>query len=601
MTTSPLRPLARLSDLADGVPVPIDADGTPLVALRIGNAVSVFEGLCPHQGSRLADGEVVDGHLVCPGHGWRFDCASGRRAGDPRTCLHRFSAHVAEDVLAIDEGELQAFRERGTPAAAKTRAFDTLPGPRGLPLLGNLFQLRETDQHLVMEDWADTYGPLYRIQLGPYRILMVADPHLVEDAFKRRPDTFRRMSTVEGIARGLKAAGVFTAEGDEWRRQRKVVVQALTHGHLKHFFPTMMRIVARLKRRWERAADEGREIDLLDDLTRFTIDVTSTFAFGQDLNTIEGHEGTLERQIGEIPKALSRRVTALLPYWKLVKLPADRTLERALVGIHDTLGRLIADARRRLADDPGLAQRPGNYIEALVAQSEGGGFSDEDVTGNVMTLMLAGEETTARALAWLIHFMCERADLRDTLRAESDAVLGDAPLLHDFAAHPRMVRIEGAAHEAMRLKPAAPVLRLEALHDTVLGDVEVPARTPVFLLTRHASIREQAATGAAAFDLERWIKADGTALDATAAKAFFPFGAGPRFCPGRFLALLEIKGVVSMLCRNFELERAGRGPVEEKLVFTMRPDNLVIRLRRRADAPLDAPAHAGTMRDARAG
>ena len=591
MTTSSLLPVARLSELADHAATPLTVEGVALVAVRRGAEVSVFEGLCPHQGTALGDGEVVDGHLVCPAHGWRFDCASGRRAGDARTCLHRFDARIEDGALCLDAGQLQAFAAtRGAAPARPLRAFDSLPGPKGLPLVGNLFQLRETDQHLVMEDWADDYGSMYRIQLGPYRILMVADPDLVEEAFKRRPDTFRRMSTVEGIARGLNAAGVFTAEGDEWRRQRKVVVQALTHGHLKHFFPTMMRIVERLKRRWEQAADEGREIDLLDDLTRFTIDVTSTFAFGQDLNTIEGHEGALEQQIGEIPKALSRRVTALLPYWKLVKLPADRSLERALVGIHDTLGRLIRDARKRLAEDPGLAQRPGNYIEALVAQSEGGGFSDEDVTGNVMTLMLAGEETTARALAWLIHFMCERDDLRQTLREESDAVLGADTLLEDFAAHPRMVRIEAAALEAMRLKPAAPVLRLESLHDTVLGDVSVPARTPVFLLTRHASIRAQAATGAAAFDLDRWIKPDGTALEAGAAKAFFPFGAGPRFCPGRFLALLEIKGVISMLCRNFELERAGSGPVEEKLVFTMRPDNLSIRLRRRSPAATSTPA-----------
>ncbi|MDH5834361.1 cytochrome P450 [Luteimonas kalidii] len=583
MTVASLVPLARACALVDDVPLAVDADGVPLVVVRHRGGVSVFDGRCPHQGNLLADGEVVDGHLVCAAHGWRFDCASGRRAGDPRTCLHRFDARVVDGEVTIDAAELDVFRmQRAGRDARAVRPFRSLPGPRGLPLVGNLFQLRETDQHLVMEDWADEYGPMYRIRLGPYRILMVADPLLVEDAFKRRPDTFRRMSTVEGIARGLKAAGVFTAEGDEWRRQRKVVVQALTHGHLKHFFPTMMRIVARLQRRWEQAADEGREIDLLDDLTRFTIDVTSTFAFGQDLNTIEGHEGTLEQQIGEIPRALSRRVTALVPYWNHVKLPADRALDRALVGIHDTLARLITDARRRLAEDPGLAARPGNYIESLVAQSEGGGFSDEDVTGNVMTLMLAGEETTARALAWLIHFMCERPDLRDTLRAESDALLGADELLQDFATHPRMVRIEAAALEAMRLKPAAPVLRLEALHDTVLGDVEVPARTPVFLLTRHATIRAQAATGAAAFDIERWIQPDGTTLDATSAKAFFPFGAGPRFCPGRFLALLEIKGVISMLCRNFELERAGSGPVEEKLVFTMRPDNLVIRLKRRA-------------------
>src|SRR5690606_12228874 len=126
-------------------------------------------------------------------HGWRFACASGRRDAGSRACLHRFTTHVVDDGIAIDADELEAFHARRNGGATTTRRFDSLPGPKGLPLVGNLFQLREADQHLVMEDWADEYGSMYRIRLGPYRILMVADPDLVEDAFKRRPDTFRRM------------------------------------------------------------------------------------------------------------------------------------------------------------------------------------------------------------------------------------------------------------------------------------------------------------------------------------------------------------------------------------------------------------------------
>ena len=585
--------VARLSELADDVPLSLDADGTPLVAVRHAGTVSVFEGLCPHQGSLLADGQVVAGQLVCPGHGWRFDCASGRRAGDPATCLHRFDTHIADDALYIDVDELRAFHARRAAHAPTARPLASLPGPDGLPLFGNLFQLRETRQHLILEQWADTFGPLYRLQLGPYRVMVVADPAVVQDAFKRRPDTFRRLGRFAAIAREVGADGVFTAEGDDWRRQRKVTTQALGHGQLKHFFPALMRITGRLRGRWERAADAGHEVDLLDDLTRFTIDVTSAFAFGEDLNTIDGHAGTLSRQLNEVPKALSRRAIAMLPYWRLFRLPADRALDEAREGLTATLARLTDDARRQIAEDPGLAARPVNYLQGLVAQQLAGehAFSDENVSGNVMTLMLAGEETTARALAWLIYYMCEKPGLQAQLRGESDAVLGESGLLHDFADHPRMVLIEAAAHEAMRLKPPAPIHRLEALHDTTLGGIALPKGTLAFLLTRHATTREHAdGDGGDVFDLQRWLDAEGKGVDITAAHGFFPFGAGPRFCPGRFLALLEIKAVISMLARNFEVERVDHGPVDEHLVVTMRPDNLSVRLRRRT---VGAAARAG--------
>lgn len=597
MSTASLVHVARCTDIPPNGLLGVQVDGIHLVLVRGEDAADVraFDGTCPHQGALLGDGRIEGGQLVCSGHGWRFDCATGRHARNPEACLHRFDVLVVDGVAMVPADELDAFRRLRDDSAQATRPFASLPGPKRRPLVGNLFQLSEDTQHLSLEDWADEYGPLYRIQLGPYHILVVSDPALVEEVFKRRPDTYRRLSSVAQITRELGAGGVFSAEGDEWRRQRKVTTQALTHAHIKHFFPTMARIVARLQARWERAADEGRDIDLLEDLACFTIDVTSAFAFGQDLNTIEGHEGTLQAHIGEIPKAMSRRCTAWVPYWRVVPLHADRVLNRAVADMRVTLQRLIGETRRRLAEDPGLAERPTNYLEGLLAQQAAveGSFSDEDVAGNAMTLLLAGEETTARALAWLIYFMCERDDLMPALRAESDAVLGERTVLDAFADHARLVRIEAAAHEAMRLKPAAPVMRFEALHDTVLGDVEVPARTPVFVMTRHSTIREQAATGVEAFDIERWIKADGSALDATAAKAFFPFGAGPRFCPGRFLALLEIKAVVSMLCRNFDLERADHGPVEEKLVFTMRPDNLAIRLARR-EQPLRAAGKAAS-------
>lgn len=592
MTTISLVRLARLADLKDGAALHVDADGVAVVVVKCGGAVSVFDGICPHQGTLLGDGHVADGTLVCSGHGWRFDCASVAKVGDSAVRLHRFDAAVDDGEVVITSDELQAFREqrrrRVAPpgdAAATTPARDlaSLPGPKGLPLVGNLFELGQERQHLMLEQWADTYGPLYRFHIGRQPVVVAADAALLEQVLKQRPETYGRMGAIGSVMDEIGAGGVFSAEGDEWRRQRKVTTQALSPAHLRHFHPTMTRIAARLKARWDAAAAADDTVDVLDDMTRFTLDVTCAFALGHDLNTLEGRGETLEKQLAEVTKALTRRGTALLPYWRFVKLSADRALDRAMAGIHQTIARLVGETRRRLADDPQRMERPGNFLEALlVEQSRADGFTDEDVAGNVVTIMAAGQETTAETLAWLLYFLCERPDVQRLLQAEADAVLGSEPILRDFAGHQRLVRTEAAAHETMRQKPVAPVIWLESRCATELGGVRLPAHTPVFLLTRRAALREHVGSAVQAFDPGRWLAADGSGVDATEAKSFFPFGAGPRFCPGRFLALVEIKVVASMLCRSFTVERADGGTeVEEHFTFTMRPAQLAVRLRHR--------------------
>ena len=136
-------------------------------------------------------------------------------------------------------------------AARATRRLDDLPGPSALPLIGNAGRIRPTTLHRTLEGWAREHGPLYRFRLGREPVLVVADPRLIAELMRDRPDGLARSRAVRTAIDEAGVGGLFSAEGDRWRRQRRLVMRAMTPEAVRHFFPTMARMTERLMRRWE--------------------------------------------------------------------------------------------------------------------------------------------------------------------------------------------------------------------------------------------------------------------------------------------------------------------------------------------------------------
>ena len=468
------------------------------------------------------------------------------------------------------------------------REIDDLPGPRGLPFVGNLLQIDTSLLHAQVEAWAQRYGDFFTIRLGPQRLLVVADHAALHAVLRDRPEGFRRSPRVSamGAEMGL-APGVFGAEGDAWRRQRKMVMAGFDPRHLRAYFPSLVAVGKGLERRWRRAVEAGAPIDLQADLMRFTVDAISGLAFGAEMNTLESDDEVIQRHLDKIFPALFRRLMAPLPTWRWWKTAADRELDASVAAVNRSIDGFVAAARARLAANPALRESPRNLLEAMIvaADDPGSGIGDAEIAGNVMTMLLAGEDTTANTLAWAIWLLRCNPEALDRARAEVDAVAGDPAdwTLERFAALPWL---EACAHETMRLKPVAPSLVLQALRDTRIADIRVPAQTLVFGALRSDSLREEHFDNAPAFDPGRWLHgADAAGASATSpGRVAMPFGAGPRVCPGRQLAMLEMKIALAVLLRRFEIDNVatpdGREPAEQ-LSFTMAPAGLAMRLRLR--------------------
>jgi cytochrome P450 len=466
---------------------------------------------------------------------------------------------------------------------AKTVA--DLKGPKGLPVVGNLFQIDIEKFHLHLERWCDEFGPIFKIRMGPREIVCVADPGPINEILRDRPEAYRRRRTFENVIAEMGFNGVFSSEGDDWKRQRKIVALALNSAHLNQFFPDLLQTTQRLQQRWERAADAGTAVDLCRDVMRYTVDITTHLAFGVNANTIETDGPRIQQQLDKVFPMLGRRVNAPFPYWRYVRLPKDRELDRALSNIRETVNGFIADCRRRMSEQPGLYGSPTNFLEAIIAAQaaeEGVEFTDDDIYANVLTLLLAGEDTTANTIAWAVKYFLDFPEYYERARAEVDALIAPESVPNDHRQLTQFPYITAFANEAMRLKPIAPLNGLETNEGTELMGHYLPPGTPVIALTRYAATASANFGTPERFDPERWLNSESPDTAPHNTQAFLPFGTGPRFCPGRNLALVEIKMVLAMLCRNFEITSSTpQRAVEEKLSFTMLPTNLTVNFSRR--------------------
>lgn len=484
-------------------------------------------------------------------------------------------------------GSAAHYDHGSTAHGERPRELRDLPGPRGIPLLGNVLQIRPKRLHKILSGWAQQFGPMYVFRIAQQPILVLSDAELINRVLRDRPDGYRRWRKMEELGNEIGADGVFIAEGTEWRRERKLAMYALNTAHLRQFIGRLEHVTERLERRWRRAALAGEVIDMQHDLMLYTVDATSGLAFGDDLNTLEAGSSAIQHHLDKLFPAVARRVTALFPYWRYFKLPADREVDTALAEVRKLIGELIAKSRAKLAAEPELGERPTNFLEGLIAaQEKEGSFSDEEISGNVMTLLLAGEDTTANTLAWIVHFMIEHPDVQAALRDEVDRVLGTAEHpWQDSTTVQKLLYIEAVANEAMRCRPVAGHLFFEPIADTQIEDVHIPKGTPIFVLNGHVGKQESNFDRAAEFLPARWLEAGGATKPGHNTKAFLPFGAGPRFCPGRHLAMLEIKLVIGMLCRTFEVLPAEGSPrPDDVYAFTVMPTNIFAKLRLRRPA-----------------
>ncbi|MEL0578698.1 cytochrome P450 [Pectobacterium punjabense] len=457
------------------------------------------------------------------------------------------------------------------------RSIKNLPMPPTRGILGHVEYLKRHDVHLQMLRWKAQYGRFYRLRLGLTSAIVIADVEWIRTIMKSRPDEFRRISSIESVFQEAGLNGVFSSEGKRWENQRRLTEPMFQPAHLKYFYPSLRKVTARLSDRFTALAESGETIALVDEFKRYTVDITSLLAFGEDVNTLEQGDNPLSQSLRRLFPVINGRSSALFPLWRYIRRERDKQFDASLSQIREYVDEFIYHQRKRIRLNPQLVDAPENMLQVMLAeQKKNETLKDDDIVANAITLLIAGEDTTANTLTWMSFLLCSAPSVEERVFQEcKEATDGSGAILPWPL--PRMPWLTAAMYESMRIKPVAPLLYLEPTKDTVINDFFIKKGTPLLLMLNASGFDDALFQQPDDFVPERWLERGKAAFS-----DLQPFGGGPRMCPGRSLALMEIKLGFHALCSGFCVEaQQPASAVTESFAFTVTPSGFRVKLHKR--------------------
>ena len=438
-----------------------------------------------------------------------------------------------------------------TPTGSSVTVFPVLqepPGPEGLPLVGSIFRINPKRNILFnfIDLWRD-FGDLCHVKLGPLHLYLVVKPEHVHHVLVRNPDNYIKGNGYNGF-RLLVGQGLVTSDGDLWRQQRRIMQPSFTPRATAQFVDVMVNAIDRTVDRWQDVALTGQPLHIDDEMARLTMSVISQTIFGVDLGAESGVVSQAFHEAFAFVTARTMSAFALPLAWPL---PSHRRFRRNRQIIDDFVQSQIAKGRQRDAQDNLLA-----ILLQATDEATGQRMSDEQVRDEVVTLFLAGFETTARSLTWGWYLLDQHPEIVQRLEAEVDGALGKrSPTLADLPALPytRMV-----VDEILRLYPPAGMLARQVVADDVIDGYRIPGNSIIMLIPfmthRYPGVWENPE----AFIPERFAP---EAAGQRPKSAYIPFSGGARICLGNHFALAEMVFSYAMLIARYRLHRTSQEPI----------------------------------------
>src|SRR5215468_12539417 len=330
---------------------------------------------------------------------------------------------------------------------------DAIPAVPGLPLIGNLIAFRR-DQ-LGLHDAAARLGPISRIALGPIPVYIATSADLAHEVFVAQAASFRKSAGIQFL-RPLLGDGLLTAEGEPHRQHRKLLAPAFAPRRLASYGAIMVEETREQIARWS----PGDRIDLADEMMQMTLAIAGRTLFGVD---VRRDARTVARAVELAAHAIDVATTSPLQLGYRWPLPRHVRLRRAVAMLDDVVYRLIRDGRA-------LGTDRGDVLSMLVLardEDDGSQLADREVREEVMTLRLAGHETTANTLTWTWYELGRHPGALARLEAEVGGVLGGRPVT--TADLPALPWTAAVIDETMRLHPPVYMTSREALREVELG------------------------------------------------------------------------------------------------------------------------------------
>jgi len=406
----------------------------------------------------------------------------------------------------------------------------------------------------ALRDHGDAVG----IQGGPIRVVVLARPEYARHVLIRNARNYTKGPQIAKLRR-IAGNGMFFVDGDEWLRQRRMIVPAFQRAKIEAMVPHLVAGADALLARWERERASGEFFDVAPDLSKTALDIVCRAMFGSD---VREHADAFHRHATFAASYAQYLFDHVLPVPRWIPTARSRRINEALRWVHGFVSEMIASHRRLdpLPDDMlGLLLR-------LRDEETGAALSDTELYDELMTFVNAGHETTAVSLSWSLYEIGRDPALRARLEAEADAELAASePTLAGLA---RLDLLGRTIREVLRLHPPGWAIPREASEQDEIDGVLIPkgatALIAVYFLHRHPEFWNEPER----FDPDRWLEARDEPRHAF---AYLPFGLGGRRCVGEDFALLELRAVLARVLQRFHVEIDPAHPVVARPQLTLKP------------------------------
>jgi cytochrome P450 len=438
------------------------------------------------------------------------------------------------------------------PPAAKRLA----PGPRGSLLMGNLPAFREDAIKMLMDLQRD-YGDVVRQRLGPYLVHSVTHPDGVRHVLQGNYKNYSRGKFYENF-KLFFGDGLLTTDGEYWLRHRRMAQPLFHRKVVDQCTDTATASIGEMLDRWE--GEVGREpVELVGEMMHVSLGILGRVVFNMDFSGYS-HVITPSVLVGLKTMMPQGNLNDFIPQW--VPTPYNRRLTRAQTSLRDVMHKVIREHDHGGDGTIDLI----TLLQSAKDSETGLGLTDQELHDEVMTIFMAGHETTGNGMAWTLYAVAEHPDVRERLEAEVDEVLGGRPpKLEDLANLPYTKMV---VDESLRLYPPIWGYTRDPIADDEIDGYHIPKGSTIFLspfvTQRHPDVWEDPER----FDPERFVPGRAESYPPF---SYFPFGGGSRKCIGFHLALLQMQLVTAMVAQRFRVETVPGHPVEYGRMVALRP------------------------------
>jgi cytochrome P450 len=433
-------------------------------------------------------------------------------------------------------------------------ASEQVPALPGVPFLGVLPKIGRDPLNFFLN--AAAYHPVVRLDMGNRRLILISEPDHVKYVLQ---DNNRNYHKGYGMVKPLLGEGLVTSDGELWLRQRRLMQPAFSKPELVVLSSTMIQLTKEMIDRWRKRSELQEPLDIANEMMALTQAIIVRTMFGMDIGEDSATVSQAFRTTLEFFQTLM--MSPLAQFYRL-PTPANRRFRRAVSVLEEVIYKIIA-SRRKSGDVK--ADLLGMLLSAKNEET-GEGMSDRQIRDEVMTIFLAGHETTATLLAWTWYLLSKDPTVDRRVRAEIEQTLaGREPTFDDL---PKLTYTSMVLDEALRIYPPVWMFARQAVEDDSIGGYTIPAGA-MLMLSPYVSHRLGSHwDNPEGFDPERFSP-ERSALRPRF--AYFPFGGGPRQCIGNNFAKTEALLIISLIAHDFQLELVPGAQVRPAPMATLRP------------------------------